>query len=131
MATTKSRLLEFLAYLSIGQNAFEKKVGISNGYINNVKNSIGSDIINKISSAYPELNTEWLVGGNGEMIKTVVNQNNVEGDNIHGHTVTVNKSQTDKFLDLLKTKDEQICKSQEQIDRLIGIIEKLNIINNE
>jgi len=123
MTTTKSRLIDFLSYLGMGQNAFEKKVGISNGYINNVKNSIGSEIISKISAAYPELDTSWLLSGEGEMLKTVVNQNNVEGDNIQGHNVTVNKSQTDKFLDLLKTKDDQFNKSQEQIDRLIGLLE--------
>lgn len=76
MATTKSRLIDFLAYLGIGQNAFEKKVGISNGYINNVKNSIGSKIISKISAAYPELDTGWLLNGEGEMLKN--NPENVQ-----------------------------------------------------
>lgn len=57
--TAKERLIEFLAYLKIGQNAFEKNVGISNGYISNIKGSIGSEIANKISEKYPELNTGW------------------------------------------------------------------------
>jgi hypothetical protein len=126
METVKSRLVEFLSYLKMGQNAFEKKVGISNGYISKVGKSIGSEIINKISTTYPELNTEWLLNGEGEMLKPIISQNNIEGDNIQGSNFTVNKSQTDKFLDLLKTKDEQLNKSQEQIDKLISIIEKLN-----
>lgn len=67
--------------------------------------------------------------GEGEVLNTIVNQNNIDGDNIQGHNVTVDKSHTDKFFDLLKAKDEQITKCQSQIDRLIGIIEKLN--NNE
>ena len=65
----KERLIEFLVYLEIGQNAFEKKTGISNGYISHIKNSIGSNIIKKISEVYPELDTNWLLTGNGSMLK--------------------------------------------------------------
>lgn len=49
----------------------------------------------------------------------VVSQGNVNGDNIQGTNVTVHKTETDKLLDLLKKKDEQI-------DRLLGIIENIN-----
>jgi len=70
MKSTKKRLLEFLTYLDIGQNAFEKKAGIANGYISHNKGSIGSETISKISNAYPELNTEWLLFGIGDMLKS-------------------------------------------------------------
>jgi hypothetical protein len=65
---TKNRLLKFLNYLGIGQNAFEKEAGIANGYISHNKGSIGSLIINKISNRYPELNINWLLTGQGEML---------------------------------------------------------------
>jgi transcriptional regulator with XRE-family HTH domain len=115
----KERLLEFLAYLGVGQTKFEEEAGLSRGLINNIKGGISSNTISKITSKYPELNSEWLVSGKGEMLKTTVNQNNVEGDNIQGHNVTVKKTETEKFIDLLQTKDEQM-------NRLIGIIEKLS-----
>lgn len=67
-ATVKERIKEFLSYLNMGQNRFEERVGFSNGYINNVK-SLGSDKINKIANAYPELNAEWLLTGKGQMLK--------------------------------------------------------------
>lgn len=66
----KNRLLEFLKYLNIGQNRFEAHVGISNGYINNNKGSIGTKVLDKISAAYPELNTHWIVTGEGNMLKS-------------------------------------------------------------
>lgn len=65
----KDRLLEFLKYLNIGQNKFEAFVGISNGYINNNKGSIGTAIITKIAAKFPELNITWLQTGEGEMLK--------------------------------------------------------------
>lgn len=46
-------------------------------------------------------------------------QTNVNGDNINGGSVTVNKTENEKLLELLKKKDEQI-------DRLLSIIEKLS-----
>jgi hypothetical protein len=78
MNTAKKRLLEFLSHLNIGQNAFEKKVSISNGYISHNKGSIGSEIVSKISEQYPELNTNWLLTGKGEMLKRA-NENMEDG----------------------------------------------------
>lgn len=64
----KERLLKFLAYLGIGQKKFEQNTGLSNGFVNSVKDNITLKSLNKISAAYPELNTDWLQTGNGEMI---------------------------------------------------------------
>lgn len=71
METSKDRILKFSKkYLGIGQNQFETKCGISNGYISKLKKgSMGADIMNKISKVYPNLNLEWVVTGEGEMIK--------------------------------------------------------------
>lgn len=69
MSTSKDRLIEFLSYLKMGQNAFEKKVGISNGYISRSKGSFGSKIVTNISKVYPELSTLWLITGEGSMLK--------------------------------------------------------------
>jgi hypothetical protein len=66
--TAKERILQFLKHKKVGQNAFEQKVGIANGYISHNKGSLGSDIIAKIANAYPELNVCWLVIGKGEML---------------------------------------------------------------
>ena len=66
--TTKERLIKFLDHLDISQGKFEKNVGLSNGYVNNVGESIRRLQLNKISNLYPELNTDWLLTGVGEMI---------------------------------------------------------------
>lgn len=68
----KKRILEFINHIDVGQASFERKAGISNGYVNNLKGSIGSSIINKISAAYPELNIDWLLTGEGSMLKTAL-----------------------------------------------------------
>lgn len=58
--SVKDRLLEFLEHKNIGQGAFEKSAGISNGYVNNLKGSIGSKISkiwNKVGCLY---NYAWM-----------------------------------------------------------------------
>lgn len=68
METTKDRLKQFLSYLKVGQRKFESTCGISNGYINNLKDVPTNRILNMIKDAYPELNTEWLLTGTGSML---------------------------------------------------------------
>lgn len=65
----KERLLEFLHYLGLGQNKFEEKAGLSIGYINKLKGNMKLDTIDRIISTYTELNKEWLMTGEGNMLK--------------------------------------------------------------
>lgn len=75
--TVKERLIHYLKYKKIGRNKFENMSGISNGYISNIKNAPGSLVLEKILTAAPDLNRNWLLTGKGEMLKTSPN-NNIE-----------------------------------------------------
>lgn len=59
-----------------------------------------------------------------DVMQNDVTQNNVYGDNIQGNNVFVQKQQANEFIELLRNADIRLAKSQEQIDRLISIIEK-------
>ena len=74
----KKRLLEFLAYLEIGQTKFEEKTGLSRGLINNIKGNISIKSLNKISLCYPELNMHWLQTGEGKMLRSEARINTTE-----------------------------------------------------
>lgn len=50
-----------------GRNAFEREIGVSEGYLSKKAKGIGSDIMEKISERFPELSIEWLVTGRGSM----------------------------------------------------------------
>lgn len=119
MSNLKERLLLFIAYLGIEKSKFEQVTGLSNGFVDKSGDNIRSSSLDKISNAYPLLNKEWLRNGVGEMLKSSITQNNQNGDNIQGNTISIQKSETEVFLELLKKKDEQM-------DRLISIIEKLS-----
>jgi len=68
----KERLIEFLKHKKMGQAKFEKSIGASNGFVNNIRQSIQPDRLQKIAQLYPELNISWLLVGEalgGPMIK--------------------------------------------------------------
>jgi hypothetical protein len=70
MNTIKDRLLFFIKnYTKMGQNKFEKFIGITIGNINKIKNGISTTTVEKIFLKYPELILEWLIIGEGNMLK--------------------------------------------------------------
>lgn len=126
----KSRLIKFLAYLGIGQKTFAESVGLSAGFVNSIRVSIQPKTVKMICSRYPELNASWLLTGDGDMIKSDDNAiQEANGDNntqIAGNGNHVNKSSIlDKALDEISEQRKLVAKSQEQIDRLISLMEKM------
>lgn len=69
--SVKQRLIQFIKYKGIGQGKFEKTVGLSNGYINQLRHSPSLQKIQMIIGAYPDLNQSWLLTGEGEMLNSV------------------------------------------------------------
>lgn len=67
--TVKQRLIEYLKYKNIGQVKFAESIGLSRGYVNNIVNSIQPKTLHKITMYYTDLNTSWLLTGEGEMLK--------------------------------------------------------------
>lgn len=67
--TVKERLILYIKSKNLSQRKFEIIVGLSNGYVNNINKSIQPDKIQKIALQFPDLNTGWLLAGEGEMLK--------------------------------------------------------------
>ncbi|MBK5721855.1 hypothetical protein JGH11_13325 [Dysgonomonas sp. Marseille-P4677] len=69
--TQKERIIQFIEKEGISKNKFYTQTGISNGTLDK-KSGITGDTIFKISKAYPDLNLEWLITGEGEMMKSSI-----------------------------------------------------------
>lgn len=78
---TKDRLLQYIKYVGLGQTAFENKVSWPRGYISKIKGSIGSDMLARLLNIYSNLNVEWLLTGEGDMLKSE-NKEEKEADSI-------------------------------------------------
>lgn len=66
----KERLVAFLKHKKLSQGKFEKSIGASNAFVNNIRQSIQPDRLYKIAMLYPELNIAWLMVGDlgGKML---------------------------------------------------------------
>lgn len=128
----KERIKVFLSFLGIGQNKFEEIVGLSNGYINNVK-SIGTDKLIKIIKEYPQLSIEWILTGEGEMLKNKsisVDNNGSNNTNIINSPNSNNRQYTETDIELLKKDNEYKQEVIEQLKKNIELLEKLLVLKN-
>lgn len=65
--SVNERLKLFIKSLRISVNKFEVQCGLSSSYVNNIKKP-SFEAIDKIKKVYPQLNDEWLLTGEGDMI---------------------------------------------------------------
>lgn len=70
--TIKERVLKFIEYTGATVRQFEIRAGISNGAVSKMGNNTRRSIIDKILTAYPDLNEVWLLTGSGNMLNNGV-----------------------------------------------------------
>lgn len=66
--SVKQRLMKFLRYKDISNSVFEKTCGMANGYVNNIRVGVSPKKLESILLNYPELNRDWLIYGEGDML---------------------------------------------------------------
>lgn len=149
--TIKERLISFIAYLGMGQGKFEKECGLANGYVNNIRKSVSPDKLQIIARRFPELNSGWLMTGEGEMLRsaeggnvtsTTDNRRNSDYLTFNGHNNQVINSSCGR--DIINGSDgrqdaaderirllEELLKEKERtIQILLGQIKKSDKSNN-
>ena len=127
----KERINVFIEYKGIPIKKFEEKCGLSNGYISSMRKGFGEEKLNNVLKEFPELNREWLLYGEGEMLKSSVQE--ARGDNntqIAGNSNNVNTSAEmqialNEISEMRKLVQEQVRINKEQTDKFLAIIEKL------
>ncbi|SNR99271.1 S24 family peptidase [Flavobacterium sp. ov086] len=79
---TIKRIKLYLDFKSVRVSSFEREVGMSNGsFASQLKNNktIGLDKLENILKIYTDINVEWLLTGDGNMLKSdISSQKNVE-----------------------------------------------------
>lgn len=77
------RVYLFISSQNITVSEFSKKIEVSNGYFAKQKAneaSIGSNILEKIVSVFPQVNLNWLITGKGDMLNTIITTFNHKSD---------------------------------------------------
>lgn len=68
MSSVRGRVYSFIEKKRLSVRDFERSIGASNGYVGSIRRSIGAEKLSGILSAYPDLNRDWLLYGEGSML---------------------------------------------------------------
>lgn len=111
----KERLKTFISSINLTNSAFEKSLGLSNGYINSMRKGLGYDKLEQLSNLYVDLNMGWLLTGEGEMLKKPTRQD-VSGN---VSNLEVEKSFLEKeffYLKEIRDKNANLIEAMEKIE---------------
>lgn len=64
----KQRILQYAENLGISKREFYAKIGVSRGTLE-AKTGITEDVLAKFIAVYPEISLDWLIKGEGPMLK--------------------------------------------------------------
>jgi len=67
--SVKDRIKAYAKSKGISVRKLEQLSGLNNGYVNGIRVSMQPDKIQSISSYFTDLNIDWLMTGEGEMLK--------------------------------------------------------------
>lgn len=129
----KDRLMQFINYKNISIQAFEVSVNLSNGAVSKMGDGTRRSTIDKISNSYPELNTNWLITGEGEMLRPIQhiegNSNIVVGRDNNGH---INMAECQDRLEDALLEIKHLKEVLEAKDKLLDEKERLiNVLMNK
>ena len=127
----KARIYQFIDFKGITRTEFCQKTGLSYGNFkgNAMKSELGGNQIAKILEVFSEINPEWLLLGNGEMLRNfafninngtgqiVGNNNKINADfrSYNSDSPDVLRAQIEVLDERIKEKDAQIKEKDAQI----------------
>lgn len=119
------RIYQLIDYKKDSVYKISKEIGVSNGYFSKTKaknGSVGGDIIEKIVNYYTDVNVEWLIIGEGPMLKDKQEpQANIPNDKYLQLLEEHNKTLKDQLRDkeaIIKEKEEKEALYKERIQEL-------------
>lgn len=129
--TVKERLIKFIKYKGISTRSFCRAVGVSETYVSSMRSSIQPDKLHNIIAHFPELNPNWLMAGEGSMLRDSMNQLMPpieKSDLIDASSEVFKQKLLEMFLNGEIYSKSFVIEMNETINRLNG---KIIIIENE
>ena len=118
LAPIKGRVIQFIDYQKLEKKIFFEKLDVASSNFRGraLYSEISADVIAKILSLYPDCNAEWLLLGNGDMLKNEIKKETASANNTD--LVDVLKSQ-------IKDKEEKETLYKDKITNLEKTIKEL------
>ena len=67
--SVKNRTKKFIEHKGLTVSGFEEMCNLSNGYVASMRRGYGQEKLNNVLNTFPDLNRDWLLYGEGDMIK--------------------------------------------------------------
>ena len=126
--SVKERIVEFAKAKQITIRDFERKSGLSNGYVNAMRKGLGTEKLENVLSAFPDLSRDWLLYGEGPMLTTSSDTSIVNGDHssqaVGAGATVVNGEGVKECLEIIRQQQDSITNLVETVNRLTKIISK-------
>ena len=123
MSSIKDRIYQIIEEKGMNPYTFEKKAGLSNGYLKAIKEDIGSSKLEIILRKFPDISPDWLILGEGEMLRR---DDNCNYQSAHGvdisQTMINERPDIATLIEQLRAKDEQIRHLQSQAASLTEML---------
>lgn len=128
--TVKDRTIEFVRFKKLSMKEFEKLCGLSSGYVTSMRKGFGVDKLNNVLTAFPELNREWLLYGEGDMLRTVTQEAHGNNNTQIANSSNIGNSEVaekalNELSEMRKLLDKAIQNNKEQAERFFEIINRL------
>lgn len=67
--TVRERIVSYIRSKGLTNRGFSLSIGMSENYVASMRRSIQPGVVAKIAARYPDLNTGWLLTGEGQMLR--------------------------------------------------------------
>lgn len=120
--TVKDRILVFLKAENISKAAFERSVGMSPGYLRQLRNCPSEGFMEKIAKTYQQLNMVWLRSGSGLMFNKESESEDVEFEPVKENSKNVSVNTINQLLAQINFLQGQLKQKDKVIDTLMNKI---------
>ena len=132
--SVKGRIVEFAKAKQITIRDFERKSGLSNGYVKAMRKGFGTEKLENDLSAFPDLSRDWLLYGEGPMLTTSSDTSIVNGSHssqaVGTGATAVNGEGVKECLEIIRQQQEMMKSQAETIknqsDAITRLIERLS-----
>lgn len=122
------RIHQFIDTTELNVSEFSKSIHVSNGYFAKQKagnSNVGSQIIEKIVSLYPQVNADWIITGRGKMLYEENNNTPTQVSTLNESPEPYRKKESDSndrtedfFFEILARKEKEIRDLNREIGEL-------------
>lgn len=130
--SVKERIMIYIKKTGISIKSFERQAGLANGYVNHLRRSPTTEKVESIIRAFPDLNREWLLTGEGEMLNQELSKTDVQKPKDEENQSSIDNSAAPDVLNKPKKYDfdveEEIRQLRNEVERLKAL---LNVKNEE